>query len=395
MKVLVLTPFYYIKDREELFHDTSCVHYLLKYWPKDTEIYVFNEYHAWAKQWPRYLSKEERKYLKEGYFFQEDGIKVNLIEIPIFPKQKRLLSFQKNKMSSFVNNYLRENKIIPDVAIFHQPSYYSIQYIDKLNLKCKKIAILHYSDILEDKRNSSFSKQLKKFNYIFTRSKNIKDYFVSKKINNIQEDIIFSGAPTHNQYIKRNFSTKKFNILYVGKLIKRKNADLLLKAIKKIDLNKINKVTIIGEGPEEKKYKKLCKKLKLENYVEFIPKVKREKILEYMDNSEIFVMPSVGETVGLVYLEAMSRGCLTIATRKEGIDGIIINEKNGYLVEPNSIESIAKTINGIFSSNVARLKSISDNALKSSKKFSEENVGIKYYELVKNIVNGEKDNEQV
>lgn len=393
MKVLVLTPFYYIKGREKLFHDTSCIHYLLKYWPKDTEIYVFNEYHAWTKQWLRYLNKEERKYLKEGYFFQEDGIKVNLIEIPIFPKQKKLYSFQKNKISSFINNYLKKNEIVPDIAIFHQPSYYSIQYIDELNLTCKKIAVLHYSDILEDKRNSGFSKQLNKFNYIFTRSQNIKDYFVAKEVKNIQEDIIFSGAPMHNQYIKRNFSKKKFNILYVGKLIKRKNADLLLKAIKKIGLNKINKVTIIGEGPEEKKYKKLCKNLQLENNVEFIPKVKREKILEYMDNSEIFAMPSVGETVGLVYLEAMSRGCLTIATKNEGIDGVIINEKNGYLVEPNSVESIVKTINGIFNSDDEKLKRISENALKTSENFSEENVGIKYYKLVKNIVKEEINNE--
>lgn len=395
MKVVIITPFYYIKGREKLFHDTSCVHYLLKYWPKNTEVYVFNEYHSWFKQWSRYFYKSERNYLKNGYYFQEDGIKVNLIEIPIFPKQKKLYSFQKNKMISFINNYLKENKIIPDVAIFHQPSYYCIQYMDELNLSCPKIAILHYSDVIEDMRNNKFHEQLNKFNYIFSRSKYIKEYFVNKKVNNMQEDIIFSGAPMHNQNINRFFSAQKFNILYVGKLIKRKKADLLLKAVKQLGLNRINKVTIIGEGPEEKSYKKLCKKLQLEEYVDFIPKVERNKILEYMDNSEIFAMPSVGETVGLVYLEAMSRGCLTIATKNEGIDGIIINEKNGYLVEPNSVESIKNTLKNIIDSSEKKLETISKNALTTAKEFSEEKVGLEYYNLINKIVKEVAKNEKI
>ena len=169
----------------------------------------------------------------------------------------------------------------------------------------------------------------------------------------------------------------------------------MLKAVKQLGLNRINKVTIIGEGPEEKSYKKLCKKLQLEEYVDFIPKVERNKILEYMDNSEIFAMPSVGETVGLVYLEAMSRGCLTIATKNEGIDGIIINKKNGYLVEPNSVESIKKTLKNIIDSSEKTLETISKNALTTAKEFSEEKVGLEYYNLINKIVKEVAKNEKI
>ena len=113
MKVVIITPFYYIKGREKLFHDTSCVHYLLKYWPKNTEVYVFNEYHSWFKQWSRYFYKSERNYLKNGYYFQEDGIKVNLIEIPIFPKQKKARILERRTLPSgdFVWNQLDDDTL--------------------------------------------------------------------------------------------------------------------------------------------------------------------------------------------------------------------------------------------------------------------------------------------
>ena len=59
--------------------------------------------------------------------------------------------------------------------------------------------------------------------------------------------------------------------------------------------------------------------------------MKREEVIRQMDNHDVFVMISRNETFGLVYLEAMARGCITIASRNEGFDGVIEHGVNGFL----------------------------------------------------------------
>ena len=89
-----------------------------------------------------------------------------------------------------------------------------------------------------------------------------------------------------------------------------------------------------------------------------------------MEKSDIFCMPSINETLGLVYLEAMSKGCLTIGTKNEGIDGIIINNKNGFLINPNT-ENLYECINKIFLLDISQKRKISEEAIETAKKCSE------------------------
>ena len=63
-----------------------------------------------------------------------------------------------------------------------------------------------------------------------------------------------------------------------------------------------------------------------------------------MGSSQFFVMPSVQEGFGIVYLEAMACGCIAIGTEGEGIADLIVSGENGFLVPPDQPETIAKTI---------------------------------------------------
>ena len=49
-----------------------------------------------------------------------------------------------------------------------------------------------------------------------------------------------------------------------------------------------------------------------------------------MEESDVFAMVSSPETFGLVYIEAMAKGCVTIGSKGEGIDGVIVNNENGF-----------------------------------------------------------------
>ena len=180
--------------------------------------------------------------------------------------------------------------------------------------------------------------------------------------------------------------------MYVGKLIKRKHLDYVISAISQ--LKKTNKVIldVIGEGPEKDNYKSLAEKYGVSSELRFIGTMSREQVYRYMGDADIFIMPSVEETLGLVYLEAMMNGCITVGTRGEGIDGIIEDGLNGFLVEPNSANCVYETLKKIIELSTLEAKKISKNATETGRRFNESDMAKSYLEEIKKVVSetGEK-----
>ena len=100
-----------------------------------------------------------------------------------------------------------------------------------------------------------------------------------------------------------------------------------------------------------------------------------------MGKSEIFLMPSSPEGFGIVYAEAMHNKCITIGTKNEGIDGFIINGKNGFLVNTDE-EEITNLIDKIYK-NEYNLQNIRDNAYKTVEKLTWEQNAKNYLKLLK------------
>lgn len=147
-------------------------------------------------------------------------------------------------------------------------------------------------------------------------------------------------------------NTEAFNILFLGVLIKRKGIYDLIDSIKILrEKNIVNKYNLIfniaGVGKEENEIKKLIKKYDLEyciNMLGWIDGVQKEILLK---NSQLFVLPSYNEGLPMAILEAMSYGIPTIATNVGSIDEVIINNVNGYLIEPGKSEEIVRCIEDI------------------------------------------------
>lgn len=128
-------------------------------------------------------------------------------------------------------------------------------------------------------------------------------------------------------------------ILYVGKLIKRKFADLLIDAY--------------AELPDPKPYLLFAGDGELMPYLQ--NKIKNDKLdgvrlLGFCNQSElpplyavsdIFVLPAINETWGLVVNEAMNAGCAIIATDKVGSAKDLIQDGvNGYRITSQDQESL-------------------------------------------------------
>ena len=90
-------------------------------------------------------------------------------------------------------------------------------------------------------------------------------------------------------------------------------------------------INFIGEGKEMENLKALTSKYSLYDHVHFWGRIPREQVIRIMNETDCFIMVSKFETFGLVYLEAMAKGCITIASKNEGMDGIIRNGENGFL----------------------------------------------------------------
>jgi len=144
---------------------------------------------------------------------------------------------------------------------------------------------------------------------------------------------------------------EKGSILSIGRLIQRKGYDYLLEACAKLkeDGQKF-KLKIIGEGPEERRLKKLADLLGLDENVDFISNLPQNELVYHYNACEIFVLPSItdwkmeAEGLGLVLLEAMSCRVPVIGTGSGGIVDIVQNEKTGLLIPEKDPRALALAI---------------------------------------------------
>jgi glycosyltransferase involved in cell wall biosynthesis len=124
-----------------------------------------------------------------------------------------------------------------------------------------------------------------------------------------------------------------FQIGYIGRLIPLKAVSLLLHAVAILNARKIPvKLTIAGDGEEKAELEKEMHKLHLQGQITFVGIV--DDVTSFYDSIDLLVVPSIREPLGLVALEASSRGCPVIATKVDGLPEVVQNGENGYLLEP-------------------------------------------------------------
>ncbi len=196
---------------------------------------------------------------------------------------------------------------------------------------------------------------------------------VSQKVLNcIQERIdiqkksyvVFNGVDTNKFYPAVKTLKEKY-ILAVGNLISIKGHDDTIRAFSKLVNSGVIdiRLKIAGRGPLENKLKELTDELGVSDYVDFLGYVPYEEIAELMRNASLFCLPSWYEALGCVYLEAMACGIPTIGCFDNGIDEIIIDGVNGFLVHGKDYHEIYNKIKILIDDN--NFSIISENARKT------------------------------
>ena len=189
--------------------------------------------------------------------------------------------------------------------------------------------------------------------------------------------IMYSGIP--GTVPMGSARTHVRRLLYVGSLIPRKRVNVLLEALAEAKVRDRFHLTVVGQGPCEGDLRAQAAKLQLEDRVSFLGQVTRDKVFEAMGEADAFIMVSV-DTFGMVYVEAMSQGCVPVAAVGQGMDGLIVDGINGFLVELDDAAKLASVLHKLGSLNGAQVHALSTNALHTVREMRNDS-------LARNLVN--------
>lgn len=147
-------------------------------------------------------------------------------------------------------------------------------------------------------------------------------------------------------------SLTKSDVLFVGRLIKEKNADLLIKSLVQLKQKFPNvKCVIIGEGPERGNLEKLSNDLGLMDNVEFLGFFDNyNDVISNMKSAQVLVLPSIREGFGMVVLEANACGLPVVVVDHpmNAAKDLIKDNVNGFIAEISEkslADKIIKAIN--------------------------------------------------
>ena len=258
---------------------------------------------------PESMIKDKLLTLKNSY--QE---RLQIIEVSNFSKWD---FFAKCRLSKIV----RQEEI--NITICHGGRAVELlRYPTKRN-KISQVAVAH---------NYSY-KSLIKADYIFSITKNLKNFLVDKGFEEAKIKIIPNCLDVGN--LTKISTRRKNNPIVLGVLSRfeeRKGVHNFLKSCAALKANKVNyRAIIAGDGIDKESLQKLRDDLGLNGYVEFIGWVENKK--DFYKKIDIFCLPSIQEAFGIVLLEAMHFNLPIVATKTSGPSEILEHNKDALLCE--------------------------------------------------------------
>lgn len=338
MRILVITDLYPISDDEK--YTPRTIQAFLKSWEDlGHEVRVIK---------PNFLLNSflrKKPYYKNGIYGQVENI---------------------NYITPFLGDIKKKIKTLfaPDVIIAHMPS--GLIFANKLGVSF--CAGVHASD-LEVLTNpiykfyfkTELEKSYKNAKCIACRSYVLKEKFLKLYPQYEDKTFVAPSGIDEEKIVKKEWQEKeKIKVLTCGQFIKRKNIDKVIKACEKFENIEL---TVIGSGRENLE--------KISQKPIFLGQIPHEKVLEKMRESDIFILPSKNETFGMVYLEALASGCITVCSKNDGIDGIIQDGINGFLCE--DVEVVLDRILNFENKNL-----ILENSYKTALNFTSQKVAENY-----------------
>lgn len=326
-------------------------------------------------------------YTKKDFEYELNGVKS--IRMPLFKPVPRgkVPHSRMVKQVDKIALYCKKENFVPDSIVAH--NFYP--HLEMVNLlkrehfnQAKTCVVVHKQKFDMLKFVPKWKQQVEFIDVWGFRSLPLKHDFENYAGGIKKNFLCCSGVSTDflKNRIDRTFDKPVTKFIYTGSFIRRKHADKLLMALDKSGINDFS-IDFVGDGIMRKHLEDYVKGKQWNNNVTFHGFVPRYTIPEMLERAECFCMISEEETFGLVYLEAMSKGCITIASKNEGMEGIIIDGDNGFMCEAGNSDELAQIISKIHQMPLEELNRIAKNAQDTAYSMSDKKVAEIY---VKNII---------
>lgn len=165
---------------------------------------------------------------------------------------------------------------------------------------------------------------------------------------------------------------RKKEIVGIGRLSEQKNFKLLIDAFSEIESGE-HVVKIYGEGPLRKELEEQISRLHLENKVFLMGRV--DRVVDYIKDSDIFVLSSDWEGMPNALMESMAMGLACIATDVStgGSSALIENGRSGIIVPVGEKEPLKKALSMLIADDDLRIK-MSKEAIEIRNKNSKDSI---------------------
>jgi glycosyltransferase involved in cell wall biosynthesis len=132
--------------------------------------------------------------------------------------------------------------------------------------------------------------------------------------------------------------------LFVGSITPRKGLHLLLEACGILQKQGYNNYTllVVGDGTQREELENFCQEKGLSDRVQWIGKVDYSKLGAYFTEADVFVLPTLEDTWGMVVLEAMVLGKAVLSSKWAGASELVIEGENGYCFDPYEPEKLSQ-----------------------------------------------------
>lgn len=275
--------------------------------------------------------------------------------------------------SGYVAKKLKEKYKVPFVVTVHEnPDW----FLEELSSEDEKLySVWENADALI-RVNKKTVKDLRKFN------NNVS--FISNSFN----EKLFFQTDKHEARRFLDIKSEGKILLNIGHLEELKGQIHLVRAIdilvKEYNYENIH-LYIVGEGTLRKTLENEIKKLELEKNITLLGKQYHRDIPVWMNASDLFVLPSIIESFGVVQIEALGCGKPVVASRNEGSKEVILSEKYGYLSNVADPKDLAIKIDMALKKNWDK-----DEIIKYAKTFGQSSINETLLNLYRSIL---KDND--
>lgn len=398
--ILILTH-QYSSDTKPNGRWTKVVAYFAHEWAKDNRVIVvvnsskFPKFYYFFGSVLRWIARRNSKdpalitdqSWRNDFDFDDAGISVYNRPMLKFWPHATYGSFRIKRQEKEIISICDRNGFKPDIIDAHwlNPQLDLLIPLGEY-YKAKTALVLHSEAIKPEYYTKSNEQKLNKIDKVGCRS-----HYGAKTLNEnltLKETPFVCSSGIPDKYVetavqdKKVFSNPQIKVVTVSRLMDWKCIDAAIKGVDDALKGNNYQYTIIGDGPEAPHLQRLIEERNIDDQVTLTGKLPREEVLEKLMSADLFVLISKHETFGLVYLEAMLQGCITIASRKGGVDGIIIDGENGFLCGEGDEKDLQKTIKRIIALNKDEKQVIAIEAKNAALEYTDSKVSNRYLDII-------------